>query len=292
MRVLIIGLGNIGALRGMRLSSLGVPWSWHDPNIETSPENRLLDLSADAIQEFSHLIVSTPIPSHVPLLHRIRQLGFVGPVLVEKPLTLKYTEFDNWARDPRLFVGLTERFNPGIMTIKGTLDSNELLNISFTRTSPGRPEINASAFEDLAIHDIDLLGWLYPNADFAGTYCGKVPNSDSFAVHSHLSPGGQSATFFWSNDTSFKERSVVIRERYRTIFVDLILGTATEKQSLGREFEYRPLATTSTTEDSITRELRAFLQGDLMQQFVASHRRFFSVHKALADGGGERFVDI
>lgn len=282
MRALVIGFGAMGALRGSRLEELGIRWNWYDPAVNIPSDSRLKDLNSDSLAIFTHVIVSTNISSHMTVVRAIRNMGFEGPVLVEKPLTLSPEDFDELNADTELYVGLTERFNPAVIAIKGTLSPSDLLNISFTRTSPGRPQTSYDAFADLAIHDIDLVCWLYPGLEFGKISCWKVANSDSFALQAALQPGNKLCSFFWSNDTRFKERQVVIREFRRTIYLDLIAKTATELRSDNLNTINRQLAKTSL-EDGVTRQLTEFLAGNLERNFALSHSVFLGAYRALND---------
>lgn len=138
-KVLIIGYGRMGRIRGKHLDELNVSWDFHDPaigGVDLCPEH------------YSHIIISTPIPTHFEVYQSLRD--FQGKILIEKPVVTENSQL--WVlNDPRVFPGLTERYNPVTEKLLESVRFSDLTSIQFHRTSL------FPCLEDISIHDFDLL---------------------------------------------------------------------------------------------------------------------------------------
>ena len=117
----------------------------------------LLDREVDAI--------TIAAPTH---LHRDIALTCIAHgvhVMVEKPIASSVDEGREITGAARragvtLMVGHVERFNPAVEAIKGAIRGEDILSIAITRVGPFPPRMsNVGVVIDLAVHDIDLIGW-------------------------------------------------------------------------------------------------------------------------------------
>src|SRR6202051_1218677 len=129
-------------------------------------------LGCAAVPDTAHLIrlgvdaVSIAAPTH---LHRSIALTAIGHgihVLVEKPIASTVEEGREiiaGARRARvtLMVAHVERFNPAVQAIKEAIREEDILSIAITRVGPFPPRMsNVGVVIDLAVPDIDLIGWV------------------------------------------------------------------------------------------------------------------------------------
>lgn len=176
LRLAVIGLGTMGRqhvrvldkLANVRLVA-GV-----DPDQEKraaildrydistfSTADKLFEIGIDAA------VVATPTPLHFRITTDLLRAGI--DVLVEKPVASSVDEATAMGRladslDRVIMVGHIERFNPAVRALKGIIDNRligEVVTIAGRRVGFSQPEDeSASVIFDLAIHDLDIIGYL------------------------------------------------------------------------------------------------------------------------------------
>jgi len=150
-RVLIVGFGRIGKIHAKMLDLLQVSWEAYDPP-EGYTHHRL---------DFTHAIIATPAGQHLSAFNRLRNdLGFVGPILCEKPVVMK-REYMAIFTSCNLWCGMNERFNLGFVRAKNWLRGKRIQWVNFDRYVLGEPREDADIIFDLMIHDLDLYHCLY-----------------------------------------------------------------------------------------------------------------------------------
>ena len=113
MKVLICGYGNMGKIHSKYLNKLGIDWEFYDPKTKSTVES----LAEVKKHNFTHIIISSSEEYHFENYEQLRSAGFSGPILVEKPAVIKRENFSIF-EDPKLSVGLVERFNPAVQVLK------------------------------------------------------------------------------------------------------------------------------------------------------------------------------
>lgn len=115
-------------------------------------------------------------------------------VLVEKPIASNLKdalEIVNGARrmGVKLLIGHVERFNPVVLRMKEIIDSGKLgyvVSISAKRVGPLPPRVrDVGIIVDLAVHDIDVISYLYGKADIRGRVRLSYP-TDVYAIDGNI----------------------------------------------------------------------------------------------------------
>jgi len=111
-------------------------------------------------------VVATPSPTHREIATDLLASG--TDCLVEKPLAL--TAADAWAivdaadaADATLGVGHIFRYHPALRELKRRVDRGELGRLKYLSTDRyafRAPRATAGTLHSLAVHDVDIYGWL------------------------------------------------------------------------------------------------------------------------------------
>jgi len=194
-----------------------------EPDVE-----RLLARGLDA--------VTIAAPTH---LHRDIALTCIARgahVMVEKPIAPSVEEGRDIiiaARRARvvLMVGHVERFNPAVQAIKDAIRDEDILSIAITRVGPFPPRMsNVGVVIDLAVHDIDLIGW------FTGSEIVEVQpqlssakaEREDIALLQFRTASGVLAQINTNWLTPFKARTVQVATKRKYIIADLLTRQVTE----------------------------------------------------------------
>lgn len=225
---LLVGYGNIAKIHAKYLNLNNINWYWYDPYIVDTKESINRINSLDNIESFiDKVFILTPEDTHYQVYKSVRQY-FTKDILIEKPAIVKSLEID-MLDDPRLTVGLVERFNPAIQTLLSNIDIKKIINIDFSRCCLANASNSISVLKDIGIHDIDLFFYLTNFIDNIDNIKTTV-NFKNNTILLHLSHKNILARFIWSKDTFFKERKIIVRQTDSTYFVDL------QEQSVNRYF--------------------------------------------------------
>jgi predicted dehydrogenase len=188
----------------------------------------LLALGVDA--------VSIAAPTH---LHRSVALAAIGHgvhALVEKPIASSVEEGREIIAAARranvtLMVGHVERFNPAVQAIKEAIREEDILSIAITRVGPFPPRMsNVGVVIDLAVHDIDLIGW------FTGSEIVEVQpqlsstraEREDIALLQFRTASGVLAHINTNWLTPFKARTVHVATKRKYVIGDLLTRQVTE----------------------------------------------------------------
>lgn len=108
------------------------------------------------------IIIATPTNTHLEVA--IKALRKCSALLIEKPLALNLSEIERLSglsRGKKIAVGFCERFNPAVLALKKELENQKITSLSIQRFSPRPQRIkDVGILHDLAVHDLDLLGFL------------------------------------------------------------------------------------------------------------------------------------
>ena len=274
--LLIIGMGNMGSLHAKYASMLGVHWKWYDPAGSQVYASKRIEGSVrlregiEGSSPYSHIIVATPAETHAAYLRELKD--FDGHILMEKPGVLNREDL-SLLDDPRVSVGLVERFNPAFETLVSNVEPEGVLNVDFVRCS-ARPvsRIKENSYFDVGLHDIDMLLTLLPGSDISSRTMDSTGNT--FCLMAKMSDG-QVARFIWSNETFNKERVIQVRQRDCNYVCNLIDQTV-KRHSLSADNKNVVEDLYVEKASPVRRELESFFDG-IRQESTRSHALFLDI---------------
>jgi UDP-N-acetylglucosamine 3-dehydrogenase len=188
----------------------------------------LLDLGIDA--------VTIAAPTH---LHRDIALVCIERgihVLVEKPIASSVEEGREIITAARragvtLMAGHVERFNPAVQAIKNAIRGEDILSIAITRVGPFPPRMsNVGVVIDLAVHDIDLIGWFTDSkiVEVQPQVSSALAEREDIALLQFRTASGVLAHINTNWLTPFKARNVTVATRGKYVMGDLLTRQVTE----------------------------------------------------------------
>jgi predicted dehydrogenase len=180
--------------------------------------------------------VSIAAPTH---LHRSIALAAISRgvhVLVEKPITSSVEEGREIIAAARragvtLMVGHVERFNPAVQAIKEAIREEDILSIAITRVGPFPPRMsNVGVVIDLAVHDIDLIGWFTGSEiiDVQPQLSSAKAEREDIALLQFRTASGVLAHINTNWLTPFKARTVHVATKRKYVIGDLLTRQVTE----------------------------------------------------------------
>jgi UDP-N-acetylglucosamine 3-dehydrogenase len=137
----------------------------HSGITTTDDWRRFLDGPVDAV------VNALPTPDHHDVTAALLEAG--RDVLVEKPIAVTVEEAESLLHlarrlDRVLLVGHVERFNPAVQSLRRLLkrgEIGEVVTVAARRVGIARPTApRTDVVIDLAIHDIDICGYLLPDS--------------------------------------------------------------------------------------------------------------------------------
>ena len=211
-RVLIVGFGKMGHLYSKYLTELGAKWSYYDP----FADGGIKKLSG--LNNYSHIMISTPPENHCETYNRIADAGFKGRIYIDKPI-ITTEECMDILDDMSVFAGMTERYNPVVAALKERLCVEEMTSIKFSRYSTVPDNMKTPVLFDLGIHDLDLYLHLLDCSDFPGTYDVFEKSKTCYVMSKHTDI---LSIFEWSHESHRRERKIVVLQKDTVYEVDLI----------------------------------------------------------------------
>ena len=221
---------------------------------------KLLDHGVDA--------VTIAAPTH---LHREIALACIKRgvhVMVEKPIASSVEEGRDIIAAARragvvLMVGHVERFNPAVQAIRDALRGEDILSIAITRVGPFPPRMsNVGVVIDLAVHDIDLIGW------FTGSKIVEVQpqlssakaEREDIALLQFRTASGVLAQINTNWLTPFKARTVHVATKRKYVIGDLLTRQVTECFGFQPDGSYSMRHLSVGYAEPLRAELSAFVQ--------------------------------
>ena len=219
-KVLLFGFGRMGKIHQKYLEELSVDYLVVDPLINVVDEKFKNDFDLHQLGGFLHVIISTPDETHFEIYKNTRSVNEEIKILIEKPAVLDIKHLNELSSDLNLSVGLVERFNNTIIELKQILGHDKTHYIEFKRCSLiSDSNQTVSSFRDVGIHDLDLFDYLIGIEDkdiftinsVSNTYFANLTKQNNIT-----------ASFLWSNEFYKKERSILVVQENRTLYVDLL----------------------------------------------------------------------
>ena len=197
MKILVFGYGHMGQLHVKFLKLRGHDVFYVDPASVLEAHRKVPDLN-----DFTHVIIATPIWTHYQIYRQL--YGFKGKILIEKPAVVLKEHFDIFDNE-NVMVGLSERYNPVIQTIK-QLDLSE---IQFVRFSRSVKNCRGDTYLELSIHDLDLMFYIFGTSKVYDQTLSCVGNS----WIANIQFKGIDFEFVWTNISdlnAFGNSSIII----------------------------------------------------------------------------------
>ena len=269
--VLLVGCGRMGRIHSKYLRKLGINFSIYDPFNTTSSGNEFLkadSLGHVNLLDFTHAIIASPDHVHIDNYTELRNLGFGGEILIEKPAFISKENLKILESDKKLCVGLVERYNPTIESLKSKIQIDEIISLDFIRCSHVHgSNQSVSAFRDVGIHDLDIYDFilginkddtfeLFKNSN---TFNGTLKRSDGIFTR-----------FLWSNETFLKERKITVRQSNSTYIADLMEQSvhAVKSDTVGRKIIEQVYVEKASP---IERQLVSFLKNENKNVGIDAH---------------------
>lgn len=263
MNALIIGYGSIGSRHARILAELGC----HTAIVSRRKVDFPIvysDLAAALAAEHpDYVVIANATSQHHDTLLALARLGYIGTVLVEKPL------FGNWRELPSLpfrkvFVAYNLRFHPIIQRLKALLEGEKILSVQayvgqylpdwrpafdYRASYSASAEQGGGALRDLS-HELDYLTWMLGQWERISALGGhlsplEITSDDIFALML-VTPLCPIITLQLNYLDRMARRFVLINTSNHTIEADLIKGTITidrdsESFTAGRDDTYRAM---------------------------------------------------
>jgi predicted dehydrogenase len=240
-----------------------------------------VDAMLEAMPEVAAVSVAVPTTGHFKVARTLLEAG--KHVLVEKPIAATIDESDRLielagSRSLVLAVGHVERFNPVVRELRRLIDDGQIgtmLSLVARRVGVMPPQVkDANVIVDLAVHDIDVFGYLLGGAEPSALYCnaGRALADDRFDFADVFMRYGTVACFLqvnWLTPVKIRSLSVTgtagyAELEYVTQRLDFYPGrppveprSFTELEALS---EQQPERLEFPHEEPLRRELQEFLQ--------------------------------
>ena len=245
--VLIIGFGKMGHIYSRYLDEFGVKWVYYDPFVFGGLKK------LTRLNNYSHILISTPPENHYESYKMITEEGFKGRIYIDKPVIISDEHLDV-LDDKNVFCGMTERYNPAVVVLKELLNLEKLTSIKFSRYSTVPENMKTPVLFDLGIHDLDLYLYLLSFNIFPDTYDVFRKSKTCYVMSKQKD---MLSIFEWSHESHRRERKIVVLQEdvvYEADLIDqtiLLHGAGQVRRNLYVD-KAQPLK----------RVMRSFLKGD------------------------------
>jgi predicted dehydrogenase len=230
-------------------------------NCHTVPDvNKLLALGVDAVT------IAAPTDVHPEIALACINRGV--HVLVEKPIAPSVEQGYEIIRAARragvtLMIGHVERFNPAVQAIKDALRDEDILSIAITRVGPFPPRMSkVSIVIDLAVHDIDLIGWFTESeiVEIQPQLSSSKAEREDIALLQFRTASGVLAHINTNWLTPFKARTVHVATKRKYVIGDLLTRQVSEYFGFQPDGSYSMRHLPVGHAEPLRAELAAFVQ--------------------------------
>jgi predicted dehydrogenase len=274
MRALVIGYGSIGARHARVLNELEVATA-----VVTQREIQYPTAYPDfAFAMVDHrpdyIVVANPTGLHYDTLSRLTDVGFVGRVLVEKPLFDRYRVFPRTGIQS-ISVAYNLRFHPVIQRLRYLVRNESVLSVNayvgqylpewrprtdYRQCYSAQVDQGGGALRDLS-HELDYLTWLFGDWRAVTALGGHVShleiNSDDIFVLLMQTALCPVVSVQMSYLDRMSRRRIVVNTQRHTIEADLVGGTVLideklETHNVERDYTYREMHRAALNDESGT----------------------------------------
>lgn len=236
---LVVGSGSIGRRHAAILRDMGFNVrmvSRHAAGAFRTIEAALLSVACD------YAVVASETSRHLADAAALREGGFSGPMLVEKPLCAA-GQPDDLLIDQDVRVGYQLRFHPAIQWLKQQLGDTHAISVhayvgqylptwrpgqDYRLTESASADAGGGALHDLS-HELDLLDWLFGGWRSVAALGGhdsslEIQTDDHFALlcrHDRC----RAATVELNYLDRLGRRRMIVNTDQATYEVDLVAGT-------------------------------------------------------------------
>jgi predicted dehydrogenase len=274
MRVLIIGYGSIGARHARLLNELGC--------ITAVVSRRKVEFSivypdlASALvgHRPDYVVVANPTSLHYDTLMALAVDGFVGRVLVDKPL-FDYCRAITSSGFQSISVAYNLRFHPVIQRLRYLVRNESVLSVNayvgqylpewrpgtdYRQCYSAHVEQGGGALRDLS-HELDYLTWLFGDWRAVTALGGHIShleiNSDDIFVLLMQTALCPVVSVQMSYLDRMSRRRIVVNTQRHTIEADLVGGTVLidgklETHNVERDYTYREMHRAALNDESGT----------------------------------------
>jgi len=263
MQALVIGYGSIGARHARLLNELGhkaAVVSSHKPDFPLVYADLKTALTS---HEPEYVVIANETRQHRETLSNLRELGFIGVALVEKPLFAQYADIAPQEALTTL-VAYNLRFHPVIQRLRAVLAGEKVLTVQayagqyLPGWRPGtdyRQSYSASGargggvLRDLS-HELDYLTWLLGGWQKVSALGGhlsslEITSDDVFALLL-TTPACPVVNLQVNYLDRTGRRSIIVNTDRHTIEANMIAGTlqvddVRETFTIAREDTYRAM---------------------------------------------------
>jgi len=247
LRVCIIGFGKMGHIYSKYLDEFGVKWSYYDPFVEGGLKK------LTKINNYSHILISTPPENHYKSYKMVTELGYEGRIYIDKPVIISDDQLSVLDNE-NVFCGMTERYNPAVIALETLINVEKLTSIKFSRYSVVPENMKTPVLFDLGIHDLDLYLYLLGFDNFPITYEVFKKSKTCYVMSKQKDI---LSIFEWSRESYRRERKITVLQEGVVYEVDLIdqtilfYGSGNIKRNLYID-----------KDQPLKRVMKSFLKGD------------------------------
>lgn len=263
MRSLVVGYGSIGSRHARILEELGCSVavvSKRKPSV-----SRLFPNIVEAVREFcpEYVVVADDTAQHAETITLLRESGFQGKLLIEKPLFHKEVDLD-FGDTSQSFVAYNLRFHPLIRRLRTFLTEEKILSVHayvgqyLPLWRPGRDyreiysadrEAGGGVLRDLS-HELDLInglfkGWRRMTALGGHLSRLEIASDDTYGIMIETRECPV-VTLQMNYLDRLGRRRIIVNGEERTFELDFVAGrlmvnSDCEEFSLERDYTYREM---------------------------------------------------
>jgi predicted dehydrogenase len=263
MMCLVVGYGSIGSRHARILGELGCPVSVVSKHENEYPSVfKTLEQAINSCN-FDYVVIANNTSEHYQTLLNLRDLGYRGTIMVEKPLYESCYELDV-SQFEEVFVGYNLRFHPVIARLRNLIESEYILSTQayvgqylpgwrpardYTLCYSANKSAGGGVIRDLS-HELDYINWLLLGwkrlTAMGGKFSSLTINSDDFyclMLEMNKCPLVNIQLNYMDRIT---QRQIIVVGEEHSYRADLIQGTinidgVTEDYKVDRDFSYREM---------------------------------------------------
>ena len=242
MNCLIIGYGSIGSRHADILKQMG-------HSVLVVSKRNVKDFSCNktigealAEESIDYVIISNETYKHYESFNELRELGYSGKILIEKPAFSKLHTLNDVALN-NVFVAYNLRFHPVVQKIRSLLQEKQIYSIQaysgqylpdwrpgtdYTNCYSASKDMGGGVLRDLS-HELDYINWIAGGWRRVAAIGGKfsdlqIDSDDTYAVLLELKGCPMASVQINYLDRKAR-REIIINLKDNSIKADLILNT-------------------------------------------------------------------